>query len=254
MFFPLAPAHSPCVHFLYIIKVINLIIELNMRIFSSFLIFTMLLVIIPGILPAVDVNYRLLAALKSGPSLMDVSPEDLLFNEPEPARGSFLVATRKLKGTFFSEAVILLLNHSDQGTSGLVINRPSHIRLSSVFPDVKEFQKNDGKIYTGGPVELTSYLILIQSDGKPPKSQPLMDNIHLTTSMKTLEYMHNQSGRDESIRVFFGYSGWKPGQLVSEVERGSWYVMNGDAGVVFDKNPDGLWKKFMQRKARGTSQ
>jgi putative transcriptional regulator len=227
----------------------NFIIKLNLRIISAVIIFALPTLIVPGILPAADVNYGLFAALRSEPLLMDITSRDTLFFEPEPLRGRFLVATRRLEGSFFSKTVIFLLNHSDQGSSGVVINRPSHINLSTAFSDVNELQNNNDTVYTGGPVGLNGFLILIQSDGKPQGSQSLTGNLHVGTSIETLKYIYNQSGTDEQVRVFFGYAGWRPSQLMSEVENGSWHVMTGDTGLIFDNNSDGLWDKFMQMKA-----
>jgi putative transcriptional regulator len=177
-----------------------------MRKISAVIIFFLLGIIVPGIVPAEDVHYDLLAVLKTEPPSADISPKTLLVNEPKPAKGSFLVATRRLKSSFFSGAVIILLKHNDQGSIGLVMNRPSPLKLSTVFPDVKKFQSKDDTIYTGGPVELTRFFILIQSENRPPDSQHLMDNIYVTSNLKTLKYMHNQSGRHENIKVFAGTS------------------------------------------------
>lgn len=203
---------------------------------------------LPEIVSAGDACERLFAALKTDSTLMEIKTEDRLVQEPEPVRGSFLVASRRLEGTFFSEAVILLLNHGNQGSKGLVINRPSHLKLSSVFHHVEEVQKKDDTIYTGGPVEFASYLILMQSESMPPESRLLMENLYVTSSIESVKYLHVRPGNGGDFRIYFGYAGWKPGQLISEIERGSWHVMNGDAGLVFDENPGSMWEKFMKRK------
>ena len=226
----------------------NVIFKINLRTISSVIIFTLTAIVVPGILPAADINCSQFAALRSEPLSMDITSGDTLFIEPEPLRGRFLVATRRLKGSFFKKTVILLLNHNDQKSTGIIINRPSHINLSTAFPDIKELQNNNDTVYTGGPVGLNGFLILIQSDGKPEGSQSLTGNLHVGMNIETLKYIYDQSGPDEKVRVFFGYAGWGPGQLMSEVENGSWHVMTGDTGLIFDNNSDGLWDKFMQMK------
>ena len=229
-----------------------LISELNMRIIYSIIIIAVLTLIVPGISPAADLNYSLFATLKSEPSLPDIFHSDNLINEPEPLRGSFLVATPRLKGSFFANTVILMLNHSDRGSSGLIINRPPHVNLSDVHPDINKFDNITDNIYIGGPVEMKSFLILIQSDVKPPKSEHFIGNLHLSASIETLKYLYKQSGTDDNIRVFFGYSGWIAGQLINEVERGSWHVMDGDTGLVFDNNTDELWDMLIQRRTHAS--
>lgn len=221
-----------------------------MQIIFTVIFFILTAIIVPGILPAADVNCDQFAALGSKPFSMDISPGDILFKEPEPLSGSFLVATRRLKGSFFSKTVIFLLNHGNQGSSGVVINRPSHIHISTAFPDVKGLENSNDTIYVGGPVGLNNFLILIQSDIKPPGSLSLIDNLHAGTSIETLKYIYSQPGTDEKVRVFFGYAGWGPGQLITEVDSGSWHVMTGDTRLIFDNNSDSLWDTFMKMKAR----
>lgn len=215
-----------------------------MRIIIPLIIALALALIIPSELPAADADEGLFAALRSGQSTPDISPADILINEPEPLRGRFLVATPRLKGSFFSKTVILLLSHSDRGSSGLVINRPSYMHLSTVFPDTEEIRNIHDRIYNGGPVESSSFLILIKSDDKPPESYHLMGNLHMSASLETLKFMYKQAGTDKNIRVFFGYAGWGPDQLKSEVDRGSWHVLSGDTGLVFDNNIEELWERL----------
>lgn len=233
-------------------KCIVLILPCNMRIIYSVIIVSMLLLIVPGILQTDNAPYGLFAALQPEPSLPDVSSGDILVNEPEPLKGRFLVATPRLKESFFSKTVILLLHHSSRRSSGLVVNRPSHIMLSSVFPDVEEIRNSTDKIYIGGPVDLNSFLILVQSDSILPESKHLIDNLYISASIETLKYMYRRSGAGRHVRVIFGYAGWSPGQLMNEVERGSWHVVSGDTGCIFDGDADGLWDGFMKRKKSGS--
>jgi putative transcriptional regulator len=223
--------------------------KFNIRKASAVIACMFMAVMLPEMLSAGDSRDGLFAALRTDPSVMEIAPEDRLVQEPEPVKGNFLVASPRLEGTFFSEAVILLLNHSNQGSKGLVINRPSHLKLSSVFYHAEEIQKKDDTIYTGGPVEFASYLILLQSDSRPPESHPLMDNLYVTSSTESVKYLYARPDSRVNFRVYFGYAGWKPGQLMSEIERGSWHVMSGDAGLVFDEDTDRLWEKCMRRKA-----
>jgi putative transcriptional regulator len=51
----------------------------------------------------------------------------------------------------------------------------------------------------------------------------------------------------ERVRLFNGYSGWAPGQLAVELERGGWYVLNADTDTVFRKDMDKLWEELVRR-------
>jgi hypothetical protein len=81
----------------------------------------------------------------------------------ELAKGKFLVASRKLQDPNFKETVVLLIDYGMDGAMGLVINRPSAVKLATVFPDIKELKQRKDTIYVGGPVEVNKMLLLIRS-------------------------------------------------------------------------------------------
>jgi putative transcriptional regulator len=226
----------------------NLILTVHIRWFLS--IFSVLAVIALRPVPAVNAQYDLRASLKSGPSLERIPPVDFSGNEAEPARGRFLVATRRLQGSFFSRTVIFLFNHGEQGSTGLIINRPSSIKLSTVFPDEKIFQQTDDTVYAGGPVGLDSLFVLFLSYSKPPDSEHVIDNLYMTSKLETLKHVYDHSDSNDNIRILAGYAGWGPGQLMNEIKTGSWHVMTGDTELIFDKYPESLWDRFIQRKLK----
>ena len=47
--------------------------------------------------------------------------------------------------------------------------------------------------------------------------------------------------------MYAGYSGWGAEQLQRETMSGAWSVLDGDAKVVFDRNPDTLWDRLIKR-------
>ena len=70
----------------------------------------------------------------------------------ELAPGKLLVAVRGLPDPNFAETVILLAEHSGEGSMGLVINRRTDVPLSRVFPDLKPGKASSSALYSGGPV------------------------------------------------------------------------------------------------------
>ena len=47
--------------------------------------------------------------------------------------------------------------------------------------------------------------------------------------------------KEEPFRLFTGYSGWGPGQLDAELERGGWLTCPAISEHVFSIDPDELW-------------
>ncbi|MBT8331475.1 MAG: YqgE/AlgH family protein, partial [Deltaproteobacteria bacterium] len=103
------------------------------------------------------------------------------------AKGKFLVASRQLSDPNFSETVVLLIEYGPDGAMGLVINRPSNVKLSTVFPDVKALKQRKDTVYVGGPVAGNQMLMLIRSTRAPAASTPVIDNVYMSASWKVLE-------------------------------------------------------------------
>ena len=49
-------------------------------------------------------------------------------------------------------------------------------------------------------------------------------------------------------RVFAGHSGWGPGQLDGELERGDWILEPAQYGDAFTDDPGDLWSAVLSRK------
>jgi putative transcriptional regulator len=161
-----------------------------------------------------------------------------------PAKGKFLVATNQLKDSVFAEAVILVIEHTPFGTMGLIINQPAETKL----PEIKESQKKTNGFYFGGPVYGTQTMMLVQSDSKPEESELVFDGVYVSNSKTLLARMTYMPRKNERYRAYVGYAGWRPGQLESEIVRGSWHVLEADPEIIFDKEPHKVWKKLMRLK------
>lgn len=163
--------------------------------------------------------------------------------------GKILVASRQSHDADFAQSVILLVRHDRQATVGLFLNRPLNIPLSEVYPELKPGQL---KLYAGGPLTV-GIRALYRSRTKPPGTSPILDDVSMI-STKTLLAKMAEAGTPSSVfRVYAGFTGWSPGQLQSEIERGLWHVFAGDASVVFDPHPETMWPRLIGRPPRGQS-
>lgn len=165
----------------------------------------------------------------------------------ELAKGKFLVASRRLTDPNFSQTVVLLIDYGPDGAMGLVINRPSTVKLSKVFPDVKELKQRKDTIFVGGPVAVNQMLMLIRSAQAPEASTPVIDNVYISSSWKVLERLIKNATASPRFRLFAGYAGWAPNQLDFERTRGDWHVLKADADSVFALDPKTLWQELIQR-------
>lgn len=208
------------------------------------------------ILPATAFLIPHLAAETAGPDLTGQGFNAAIPKEKpggpgsreELAKGKFLVASRRLQDPNFRETVVLLIDYGLDGAMGLVINRPSAVKLATVFPDIKELKQRKDTIYVGGPVDVNKMLLLIRSPKLPEGANEVTPGVYLSSSWKVLEdLMKKKATKDERFRLFAGYAGWAPSQLDFERTRGDWHVLKADAETVFLKNPSELWPELIRR-------
>jgi putative transcriptional regulator len=209
------------------------------------------------------IMYFLIPALLSpsvyaGDEEMDNVTYDLLVKRPDnpkpplpfkqvsdPAPGKFLIAGRQMGDTRFREAVILLISYDLEGAMGVIINKPTKLKISEAFPEIKGFSNKGDLIFWGGPVEMHKAFMLIRSKDAPKDTIRVLDDVHFGVSQEILEGISNSSDSSERSRVYLGYAGWARGQLDREILRGGWRVMNGDAESVFSAKPENIWNKFI---------
>jgi putative transcriptional regulator len=160
----------------------------------------------------------------------------------EPKKGRFLVATDKLAHSSFKETVIFVTHYSSRGATGIAINRPANIPMNEAFPSVKELKNIDDTIFLGGPVKTDGIFVLMKTKRPHAGMREVVDNIYFTVGIDAVIHGVPKSVEGESTRAYAGYSGWAPGQLQAEIERGDWIIVEADPGIIFDEKTDTIWK------------
>lgn len=162
------------------------------------------------------------------------------------AKGKLLVATKELHDFFFSQTVIFLISYDWDGAMGVIINRPTTIKLSEVLPHIRSLQKRDDLVFIGGPVAGDQMLLLIQSARKYEEATHVLEDIYISSSPALLEKLAKNTGKKTRIRAYAGYAGWTAGQLEQEVLRGDWYILS-DKDAVFKDNPHKIWPQLIEK-------
>jgi putative transcriptional regulator len=162
-------------------------------------------------------------------------------------KGLFLVAEPSLQDPNFSETVVLITHHSPEGTTGVVINRPTTTPLSAVLPDRKELAGRGDVLHVGGPVGRREYLLVLRARTRPEHARHVFGDVYVTQSADALLDALTSDDDLTAIRLFSGYAGWAPGQLADEISRGGWRVVPADAGVLFDRDAGVIWKEMIRR-------
>jgi putative transcriptional regulator len=167
-------------------------------------------------------------------------------SEPKPPRrGRLLIAAPPLVDPNFDRTVILLLEHGDDGSLGLVLNRPSAAGLVDVLPDWHTGADAPAVVFIGGPVSPEAVIALARGTGDQAGWVPLFDDLG------TVDLGGDPAlvGADlRALRVFAGYSGWAAGQLDDELEQHAWFVVDALPSDPFTPDPSGLWSAALRRQ------
>src|SRR5574341_93997 len=184
-----------------------------------------------------------------------VSPfPSLAADEPAPsagppiAKGLFLIASPNLMDPNFRHTVVLICEHNaEQGTMGLIVNRPTDVPLVEALPHLSILKATSYVLFWGGPVQQNSVLMLFRLAKAPTDPKEVLSGIYLGAGPETLTQVITNPNPTETFRAFAGYAGWAPGQLEYEMALGSWAVVTADSASLFDKDPAGLWMDMLDK-------
>jgi putative transcriptional regulator len=167
--------------------------------------------------------------------------------------GRLLVATPLLGDPNFRRAVVLVVEHEpEEGTLGVVLNRPTQVPVAQVLRPWTELVTGPAVVFRGGPVAPDSAvaLALVPGDDEPLGWRPLdgtsiMSRIGLVDLDVPPEILASEIAR---FRIFAGYAGWGSGQLQGEIDEGAWYVLGAEPGDAFAAEPERLWPGVLRRQ------
>jgi putative transcriptional regulator len=162
-----------------------------------------------------------------------------------------LLAMPQLQDPNFNRSVVLMIEHGDNGSFGLVVNQPSPIKASELLDSLGMPWHGDPEevVWSGGPVSPATGWVLHEPYESLPATAKLGEGstIHvgpglaLTTSPDGLRTI--AAAPPSRIRLLLGYSGWGAGQLAAEMARGSWLHADADPSLIFDGTPDQMWER-----------
>jgi putative transcriptional regulator len=153
-----------------------------------------------------------------------------------------LLAMPQLQDPHFSRAVVLMVEHNDEGSMGLVINQPSEVTAIELLEHLQMPWRGspDERVFAGGPVRPNTGWVLHQPMADSSNTITVAPGISLTNSPDLLRSIANAPPR--WFRLLLGYAGWGPGQLAEEMAEGSWLHAAVSADLVFRTPPNIIWE------------
>ena len=165
----------------------------------------------------------------------------------KPGPGMFLVANRALNDPYFGRSVVYLVEHDENGTLGLIVNRASNISLSEAVPDIEDEQAAAHALYYGGPVGQQMMLMLLRSESAAKGMAHVADDVYISSDRRVLEELLAAKKPVDELNFYIGHSGWGAGQLAFELMRDDWHVVAADTDAIFSGETDSLWDRLIER-------
>lgn len=156
----------------------------------------------------------------------------------ESLKGKLLIAAPSLFD-YFRRSVVLLLEHSDEGAMGVILNRTSETPVAQAVPALAELADGDELVRLGGPVSPESVVALGDFDDPDEAGALVSGTLGLLDPDRSTASLRR-------LRVYAGYAGWGPGQLEGELDEEAWIVEPARPDDPFDDGD--IWSAALQRK------
>jgi putative transcriptional regulator len=175
---------------------------------------------------------------------------------PTNLTNHFLIAMPGLSDDLFGRSVVYMCEHSERGALGLVINKPSDIRVAELFArldlPLEREDLRDMPVFHGGPVQTERGFVLHEAiapavgAGEPvyASTMSIPGGLEMTTSRDVLDAMASGGG-PRRVFLSLGYSAWGRGQLESEIGENSWLTVPADHDVIFDTPVEERYERAM---------
>ena len=152
--------------------------------------------------------------------------------------GSLLIAHPSLLDPNFCKTVLFLsTNDPEEGSFGLVLNRPAGRKVADVLRDQDLGKLGEIPVLFGGPVG-TEQLVFAsfrwQADGGRMECQ---HHLPLKEAHEAL------AARNVIVRAFIGYAGWTKGQLEAELADHAWLVSRPDKESLRIARAATIWRE-----------
>jgi putative transcriptional regulator len=144
-------------------------------------------------------------------------------NKLLPKQGRVLIAEPFLPGDYFNRSTVLLVQCTEEGDVGFILNKPTDFQVKDLFKGFPEFESN---AFIGGPVSNDKLFFLHTLGGKIQDSLQVSDRLFWSGNFDHLTSLIRAGlVGEEEVRFFLGYSGWATGQLATEIADHSWVVV-----------------------------
>ena len=161
--------------------------------------------------------------------------------EPTYLDGHLLIATPRIDDPWFSRSVVLVLDDSEDGTFGVILNRPTRRTVSQLWEKVSEDPcDNQLPVHVGGPDN--GAVVVLHTD-ESAADAPILPGVFLSVEKQKVERIIQQEKVPQ--RLSLGTASWDAQQLEAELAEGDWLVLQATKGLVFTE-PENQWREAIR--------
>jgi putative transcriptional regulator len=163
-----------------------------------------------------------------------------------PGEPMLLVAKRSFEDPVYGSTIVLARPVQGGGHVGFIVNKPTKLNLSELFPEHEASKKVADPLFLGGTVDMNLVFALVEEHGsRKDGSIRIAPDLFLAYETKAVDRIIESES--DHARFFLGMVVWRPGQLDDELDRGLWYVDEPQAKLVLRRKTDGLWEELLLR-------
>lgn len=171
-------------------------------------------------------------------------------------RGKILVSPPQIPDRRFSQSVILVLDHTDSHSWGLILNRPLDYTNSDIMQKLHLDQQLPGRCHLGGPVNNHAVHILHDGVLRTTDSEEILPGVWLNSDMGFLISLSHM-GLSSEFRMFVGSCTWSAGQLEGEISglppwqsEHSWLIAEPNSDYVLGLDQQDQWQQGITMAAQ----
>jgi putative transcriptional regulator len=157
-------------------------------------------------------------------------------------KGQLLVSSPEMADDDFAETVIMLVEHTDEGAYGLVLNQPTDLTVRDAWAQNHDTPcAIEAAVYAGGPCG--EFLTALHTE-KALANIEVALGIYYTQEPDKLAQLVRQLV--DPVKFFVGFAGWGEGQLETELKEGLWLTTPASLGEMFTCG-DELWPSLVKK-------
>lgn len=157
-----------------------------------------------------------------------------------------LVATPALRDQLYGATVIIVTPVGSGQHIGFILNRPTPVRLSEMFPDHAPSKKVVEPIFLGGPENQGALFAVVQRRNIAASGKfKLAPDLYLEMERDRVDGVIENEYRQ--ARFFAGVVVWQRGELDAEIRNDFWFVQDPDPELVLRKSTSGMWEELVKR-------